>query len=32
MEGTSQFNEDLIKNFYEKSDKGHFIEVDVQIF
>ena len=32
MEGTSQFNEVLIKNFYEKSDEGHFIEVDVQIF
>ena len=27
---TSQFNEHFIKNYNEKSDKGNFIEVDVQ--
>ena len=29
-EDTSQFNEDLIKNFSEESDEGYFLEVDVQ--
>ena len=27
---TSQFNEDFIKNYYEESDGGNFLEVDVQ--
>ena len=27
---TSQFNEDFIKNYNEKSDEGYFLEVDVQ--
>ena len=26
----SQFNEDFIRNYNEKSDKGYFLEVDVQ--
>ena len=30
IEYTSQFNEDLIKNYNEESDEGYFIEVDVQ--
>ena len=30
IEDTSQFNEDFIKNYNEESDKGHFLEVDVQ--
>ena len=30
IEETSQFNKDFIKNYNEKSDKGYFIEVDVQ--
>ena len=30
IEETSQFNEDFIKNYNEESDKGYFIEVDVQ--
>ena len=30
IEDTSQFNEDFIKNYHEESDKGHFLEVDVQ--
>ena len=30
IEDTSQFNEDFIKNFNEKSDGGYFLEVDVQ--
>ena len=29
-EETSQFNEDFIKSYNEKSDKGYFLEVDVQ--
>ena len=29
IEGTSQFNEDFIKNYNEESDEGRFIEVDV---
>ena len=29
-EETSQFNEDFIKNYKEESDKGYFLEVDVQ--
>ena len=28
--GTSQFNEDFIKNYNEESDEGYFLEVDVQ--
>ena len=27
---TSKFNEDFIKNYNEKSDKGYFFKVDVQ--
>ena len=30
IEDTSQFNKDFIKNYNEESDKGHFLEVDVQ--
>ena len=30
IEDTSQFNEDFIKNYNEESDKGYFLEVDVQ--
>ena len=30
MKGTSQFNEDFIKNCNEESDEGYFLEVDVQ--
>ena len=30
IEDTSQFNEDFIKNYDEESDKGYFLEVDVQ--
>ena len=30
IEDTSQFNEDLIKSYNEKSDEGSFLEVDVQ--
>ena len=30
MKGTSQFNEDFIKNYSEESDEGSFLEVDVQ--
>ena len=30
IEETSQANEDFIKNYYEESDEGHFLEVDVQ--
>ena len=30
IEETSQFNKDFIKNYNEESDKGYFIEVDVQ--
>ena len=26
----SQFNEDFIKNYNEESDKGYFLEIDVQ--
>ena len=29
---TSQFNEYFIKNYNEESDKGYFLEVDVQYF
>ena len=29
IEDTSQFNEDFIKNYNEKSDEGYFIEVCV---
>ena len=28
--GTSQLNEDFIKHYDEESDKGYFLEVDVQ--
>ena len=30
LKDTSQFNEDFIKNYNEESDKGYFLEVDVQ--
>ena len=30
IKDTSQFNEDFIKNYGEESDKGYFLEVDVQ--
>ena len=30
IEETSQFNEDFIKNYYEESDEGYFLDVDVQ--
>ena len=30
VEDTSQFNEDLIKNYNEESDKGYFLKVDVE--
>ena len=30
IEQTSQFNEDFVKNNNEESDKGYFLEVDVQ--
>ena len=30
IEDTSQFKEDFIKNYIEKSDEGYFLEVDVQ--
>ena len=29
IKDTSQFNEDFIKNYNEKSDKGYFLEFDV---
>ena len=29
-EDTTQFNEDFMKSYYKQSDKGYFIEVDVQ--
>ena len=30
IKDTSQLNEDFIKNYIEESDKGYFLEVDVQ--
>ena len=30
IEDTSQFNEDLIKNYNEESDEGYFLEVYIQ--
>ena len=30
IEDTSQFNEDFIKSYNEESNKGYFLEVDVQ--
>ena len=30
IEDTSQFNQDFIKNYSEESNKGYFLEVDVQ--
>ena len=30
VENTSQFNQDVIKSYNEKSDAGYFLEVDVQ--
>ena len=30
IENASQFNEDFIKNYYEESDEGYFLEVDIQ--
>ena len=32
IQGNSQFNEDFLKNFNEKSNEGYFLEVDVQYF
>ena len=32
IKDTSQFNEDFIKNYSEESNKGYFLEVDVQHF
>ena len=29
IKDTSQFNEDVIKNYNEESDEGYFVEVDV---
>ena len=31
IEDTFQFNEDLVKAYNEESDKGYFLEVDVQL-
>ena len=30
VEDLSEFNEDFIKNYNEKSDEGYFLEVDVE--
>ena len=30
VEDLTQFKEDFIKNYDENSDKGHFLEVDVE--
>ena len=30
IEDTSQFNQDFIKNYSEESNKGYFLEVDLQ--
>ena len=30
VKNTFQFNEDFIKSYNEESDKGHFLEIDVQ--
>ena len=30
IKDTSQFNEDLIKNYIEESDEGYFLEFDLQ--
>ena len=30
IEGTSQLNEDLTKNYNEENDEGNFVGVDVQ--
>ena len=30
IEGTSQFNDDFVKNYNEKSDQGYFLEVDIR--
>ena len=32
VKDTFQFHEDFIKNYNEESDKGYFLEVDVQYF
>ena len=32
IKGTSQLNEDFIKNYNEESDEGYFLEVDAQYF
>ena len=29
IKDTSQFNDDFIKNYYEESDEGYFLDVDV---
>ena len=31
VKDTSQFNEDFIKNYNEESDKGYFLEVDLNL-
>ena len=30
IEGTSQFNDDFVKNYNEESDQRYFLEVDIQ--
>ena len=30
IKGTSQFNEDFLKNYNEESDEGYFLEVDLK--
>ena len=30
IKDTSQFNEDFLKNYNEKTDEGYFLEVDIQ--
>ena len=30
IEDTCQFNENFIKNYYDRSDEGYLLEVDVQ--
>ena len=31
IKNTSRFNEDFIKNYNEESDKGYFLEVDLNL-
>ena len=30
IEDSAEFNEDFIKNYYDESDEGYFLEADVQ--